>query len=58
MAKLTREERIKIYEKRRNGLTIRQISQEYGVADKNIDYLVQLINHHGQGICSGIVNIY
>ena len=50
MAKLTREQKVEIYEKRKLGKTTGSLAIEYGINKKNIKYLVRLIDHHGTGI--------
>ncbi len=50
MSKLSREEKIEIYERRKKGETIRDLSNIYSINHHNIQYLVRLIETHGQGI--------
>lgn len=50
MAKLTREQRIEIYHKRKSGVTIPSLSKQYGINKKKIWYLVKLIDKHGEDI--------
>lgn len=47
MAKLTREQKIQLYNKRKEGQTISSLSIEYRIRPHNIDYLVKLIDKHG-----------
>ena len=47
MAKLTIEQKIEIYNKRKSGSTLSQLSQEYGINAHSIEYLVRIINRHG-----------
>ena len=47
MAKLTRDDKIEIYKKRKNGQTIPSLANEYGVLTNNIKYLLRLIDEHG-----------
>lgn len=47
MAKLTREQKIDIYNKRKNGETLTNLSLIYGVNISNIKYLYKLISLHG-----------
>lgn len=39
MAKLTREQRIEIYHKRKSGVTIPSLSKQYGINKKKIMYI-------------------
>lgn len=50
MAKLTREEKIDIYNKRRNGVSFKDLSLEYKILTCNIKYLVSLVDYHGVDI--------
>lgn len=47
MSKLTREQKIEIYEKRKSGTSYSQLSLEYKIRRRNIEYLVNLIDKHG-----------
>ncbi|MEG0593011.1 MAG: hypothetical protein RR512_06825 [Coprobacillus sp.] len=47
MAKLTREQKIEIYNKQKQGKTTSALSNEYQVRGSYIRYLVSLINRHG-----------
>ena len=47
MGKLTREQKIEIYEKRKQGISYMQLSKQYGIRRANIQYLVRLIDSHG-----------
>ena len=47
MEKLTREQKIEIYNKRKNGETYTNLSAIYGVNQSLIKYLVKLIDIHG-----------
>lgn len=50
MSKLTRKQKIEIYNKRKNGYTLPFLSKEYGIRDSIISYLVSLIDYHGVNI--------
>ena len=50
MSKLTREDKIKIYERRKNGETIPSLAKAFNVQESNIKYLVDLIEKHGYDI--------
>ena len=58
MAKLTREQRIEIYHKRKSGVTISSLSIQYGINKKIICYLVRLIDKHGEDILRNDKNKY
>ena len=47
MGKLTREQKIEIYKKRKQGISYKQLSNQYGIRRTNIIYLVRLIDSHG-----------
>ena len=47
MAKLTREQKIEIYNKRKEGYTWLALSKMYGVVARNLRYLCRLIDYHG-----------
>ena len=50
MSKLTREDKIKIYERRKNGETIPSLAKAFNVQESNIKYLIALIKKHGYNI--------
>lgn len=57
--KLTREQKIEIYEKRyKAGRTIPSLSNEYGIKKSNIAYLISLIDRHGTDILRKNENRY
>lgn len=58
MAKLTREQRLEIYEKKKEGITRAALSLEYGIDRGNIQYLIRLIDHHGPDILRNNQNKY
>lgn len=47
MSKLTREEKIEIYNERKQGTTVIQLSIKYKVRKEVIEYLIRLIDMHG-----------
>ena len=47
MSKLTRENKIEIYERRKNGETISSLAKAFDVHKSNIEYLIALIKKHG-----------
>ena len=50
MSKLTREDKIKIYERRLKGETTRSIAKSFNVRKSAIKYLIALIKKHGYDI--------
>ena len=50
MSKLTREDKIKIYERRKKGETIPSLAKNFDVQESNIKYLIALIEKHGYDI--------
>ena len=50
MAKLTREQKIEIYKKRKAGESIMALSKQYDINYGNVKYLVKLIDRHGEDI--------
>ncbi len=50
MSKLTYDDKINIYQERKQGNTINNISKKYGVKKPVIKYLIRLIDKHGYGI--------
>ena len=56
MGKISYEEKIKLYEERRIGLSIKSLSNKYGITTKNAQYLCCLIDTHGFDILRTIKN--
>ena len=50
MSKLTYDDKINIYQERKQGNTINNISKKYGVKKSVIKYLIRLIDKHGYDI--------
>ena len=50
MSKLTREDKIEIYERRKNGETISSLAKAFNIRESNIKYLITLIEKHGNNI--------
>ena len=50
MSKLTREDKIEIYERRKMGETISSLAQTFNICESNIKYLIALIKKHGYDI--------
>ena len=58
MGKLSYEDKIEIYNKRKNGATLNTLRSQYGITKHNIQYLVWLINKHGFDILRTSKNNY
>lgn len=50
MLKLNNDQRMEIYHKRKQGVTIAALAKEDGLNTNRIKYLVRLLNRHGQTI--------
>ena len=50
MSKLTRKDKIEIYERRKNGETISSLAKDFDVQESNIKYLIALIKKHGYDV--------
>ena len=58
MSKLTRKDKIEIYERRKNGETISSLAKDFDVQESNIKYLIALIEKHGYDILRNDKNKY
>ena len=58
MSKLTREDKIEIYERRKNGETISSLAKSFNVYKSTINYLIALIEKHGYYILRNDKNKY
>ena len=47
MAKLTYEDKINIYNEKKQGTSITNLSKKYNIKDNHIKYLIKLIDKHG-----------
>ena len=47
MSKLTRENKIEIYERRKNDKAISSLAKAFDLHKSNIEYLIALIKKHG-----------
>ena len=56
--KLTREQKIEIYNKRKEGKTIPSLSNIYGIIEHNVEYIIRLIDMHGIDILRRKENIH
>lgn len=50
MSKLTREQKLEIYKRRKQGKTLKELSKEYNIRVTGIQYLIKLIDFHGESI--------
>ena len=50
VSKLTREEKIEIFERRKMGETISSLTKAFNIRESNIKYLIALIKKHGYNI--------
>ena len=50
MSKLTREQKIQIYKKRKASKSLQNLSKEYHIRKGNIRYLIRLIDRHGNQV--------
>ncbi|MEZ7722364.1 IS3 family transposase [Fusobacterium sp. 27098_8_59] len=50
MSKLTKKDKIEIYERRKNGETISSLAKAFNTRESNIKYLIALIEKHGYDI--------
>lgn len=48
MSKLTREQKIEIYHKRKSGVLIPTLSKEFMMNKHTIEYLIRLIDRYGE----------
>ena len=47
MGKLSYEDKVKIYYKKKKGRSRKDIASEYKIQESNVQYLVRLIDKHG-----------
>ncbi len=58
MSKLTREQKIQLYKKRKAGKSLQNLSKEYHIGKDNIEYLIRLIDRHGNHVLRKDKNKY
>ena len=58
MSKLTREQKIEIYNKRKSGTTLQCLVLEYNISKHNIEYLISLLDEHDEGVLRKDKNNY
>ncbi len=57
MSKLTKEDKIEIYEKNKNGETVVSLAKSFNVNKIILHYLIRLIKKHGHDILRNDKNI-
>ena len=56
--KLTYEDKVQIYELRKQGFSFQQLSDMYGIDMANLQYMIRLIDRHGLEIVKKRKNNY
>lgn len=56
MSKLSYEDKIEIYNKKKSGISRKSIAREYNIKESNIQYLVRLIDKHGYDALKTVKN--
>ncbi|MGT2640826.1 hypothetical protein ACVRWN_03860, partial [Streptococcus sinensis] len=56
--KLSYEDKVKIYELRQNGESIKSLSDQFSVAESGIQYMIRLIDRYGMNIVKKGKNTY
>jgi len=58
MSKLSYEDKINLYNDRKNGMSINSLVSKYGIRHEGIEYLIRLINKHGFDILTTVKKKY
>ncbi|MDB7979867.1 helix-turn-helix domain-containing protein [Faecalicoccus pleomorphus] len=58
MSKLTNDQRLEIYHKRKQGMTISDLAKLYNVNKHTIEYLIRLLDRHGEDVLRKRKNRY
>ena len=58
MSKLRYEDKINLYNDRKNGMSIKSLALKYGVSTERVEYLIRLINKHGYDVLRTNKNKY
>lgn len=58
MGKLSYEDKVKIYYKKKKGRSRKDIASEYKIQESNVQYLVRLIDKHGFAVLRTVKNKY
>ncbi|MGT2641647.1 transposase, partial [Streptococcus sinensis] len=56
--KLSYEDKVKIYELRQNGESIKSLSDQFSIAESGIQYMIRLIDRYGMNIVKKRKNTY
>ena len=56
--KLSYEDKIKIYELRQSGQSIKSLSKQFAIAESSVKYMIRLIDRHGINIVKKGKNTY
>ena len=57
MSKLTYDDKIKLYNDRKSGMSVSSVSKKYNVSMNVVNDLISLIDKHGFGILRTTVNV-
>ena len=58
MSKLSYEDKINLYNDRKNGMSINSLASKYKIRSEGIEYLIRLINKHGFNVLRTVKNKY
>ena len=58
MSKLSYENKITLYNDRKNGMSINSLVSKYGIRHEGVEYLIRLIDKHGFDILRTVKNKY
>lgn len=58
MSKLSYEDKINLYNDRKNGMSINSLASKYKIRSEGIEYLIRLINKHGFDVLRTVKNKY
>ena len=58
MSKLSYEDKINLYNDRKNGMIINSLASKYKIRSEGIEYLIRLINKHGFNVLRTVKNKY
>ena len=56
--KLTFEDKVQIYESRKQGESFRRLSNQFGIKISNLQYMIKLIDRYGIEIAKKVKNRY
>ena len=58
MSKLSYEDKISLYNDKKNGMSINSLASKYGIRHEGVEYLIRLIDKHGYDILRTVKNKY